>query len=235
MFYLVTLLAFFCFMSFTSNDKHQFSTQVPKLSEATTDLCWLLSRGYNHRSALTLVGDKFQFTKRQRQAIHRAACSAAAIQQRASKQQHPPLITSTAYIDGFNILITIECALKGELLLRCRDGLIRDISATHGGYKQSQYTDLAIDLIQQQLHLLKLQKLIWFLDRPVSNSGKLAAKIREKGMEAEVVNNPDQALCLSQGLVISADGWVLEQSTKWYPLAEDIIATHIPNAWLLEL
>ena len=220
-------------MSSIPNDREQFSDQIPLLQEATTDLCWLLNRGYNKSAALSLVGDKFQFTKRQRQVIQRSSCNTNSIKKRnKGKVKELP---STAYIDGFNILITIECALVGKLLLRCRDGLIRDISATHGRYRQMQQTNKAIQLIYLQLQKLGITKLVWFLDRPISNSGNIAKLIREKGMEAQVVNNPDRELCDSQGLVISADGWILENCWGWYPLVDDIIKEHIPKVWIVTL
>ena len=47
----------------------------PALRAATTDLSWLLSRGYAEPSSLKLVGDCFQLTERQRTAVMRSACS----------------------------------------------------------------------------------------------------------------------------------------------------------------
>ena len=214
------------------NQKQLFAAILPLLQQATNDLCWLLNRGYNQRSALSLVGDKFQFTKRQRQIIQRSSCHTTSIEKRTQNHKSIQQLPSTAYIDGFNILITIECALQGDLLLRCRDGVIRDIAASHGRYRQMQQTDQAIDLIAHQLQTLGITNMIWFLDRPVSHSGKLAQTIREKGMQSKVMNNPDQELCNTKGLVISADGWVLENCWGWYPLVEDIIRNHIPNAWI---
>jgi hypothetical protein len=40
------------------DDERLFNTEmVPRLREATNDLCWLLDRGYTTLSALKLVGD----------------------------------------------------------------------------------------------------------------------------------------------------------------------------------
>ena len=50
-------------------------------------------------------------------------------------------------IDGFNLLITLEAALSGGLVLLCRDGCLRDLSSVHGSYRSVQETERAINLI----------------------------------------------------------------------------------------
>ena len=39
---------------------------LPRLREAGVDFCWLLSRGYAHRSGIKIVGDRYALTERQR-------------------------------------------------------------------------------------------------------------------------------------------------------------------------
>ena len=47
---------------------------LPRLREAVAHYSWLLGRGYAEVAALALVGDHFQLTVRQRQAVQRASC-----------------------------------------------------------------------------------------------------------------------------------------------------------------
>ena len=53
------------------------------------------------------------------------------------------------------------------------DGNIRDLAGLRGTYKLIDKTDRAIDLIGQELEKLKVSKAVFYLDKPVSNSGRL--------------------------------------------------------------
>ena len=101
--------------------------QRPRLREALKDYCWLLSKGYASPSSLKIVGDKFRLTERQRLLLMRFACTDA---QLASRNAHHLAADSLAdrdlYIDGFNLLITIESALSGGFIFVGRDGCYRD-------------------------------------------------------------------------------------------------------------
>ena len=67
-------------------DARLFAPEVwPLLREATADLCWLLSRGYADKSALRLVGDRYELVARQRAA-------------------------SKAY----DVILTLGCIIRGE-------------------------------------------------------------------------------------------------------------------------
>ena len=103
--------------------------QWEALRNAVADFSWLLGRGYAHDSALKLVGDRFQLTARQRTAVSRASCSDS---QRESRQKgklaKAELAGKALLLDGFNVLTTVEAALGGGVILRCRDGCFRDMA-----------------------------------------------------------------------------------------------------------
>ena len=64
-------------------DRDLFAPErVGALASATTELSWLLSRGYVNPSALKLVGDRHGLNQRQRAAVVRAACPDAALEHR---------------------------------------------------------------------------------------------------------------------------------------------------------
>ena len=46
-----------------------------------------------------------------------------------------------------NVLITLESALGGGVLLRCRDGCLRDMASLHGTYRIVDETDPALDAL----------------------------------------------------------------------------------------
>src|SRR5437588_8984206 len=155
--------------------------QIPALRAAVGDLSWLLTRDYTMKGALKLVGDKYALTERQRLAISRAACSDQSRELRTRRQITIDDARNSEWIvDGFNLIITIEAALSGGLLMSCRDGCIRDLSSVHGSYRSVDETDGAILVISKAFERLRPELVAWLLDRPVSNSGRLAQRIRDK-------------------------------------------------------
>lgn len=216
---------------------------APALRQAVAELSWLLSRGYAMNSAVKLVGDRHQLRERQRLAASRAACSDAAREARA--QQHLPaeaLRGRTLMVDGFNLLVSLEAALSGGVLLRCRDCL-RDMSAVHGSYHAVVETDAALALAAARLAELHTSSVHWLLDKPVSNSGRLAGRIRELAEQhgwpwtVEAVFNPDADLIAARdAVVVSSDAMVIDGAAWWYNLAADLILTHrCGPAWVLDL
>ena len=127
-------------------------------------------------------------------------------------------------IDGFNLLILLEGALSGAYLFKGMDGVYRDIAGVHGSYKRVQKTEQAIELIGQTLAGFGVTKIYWFLDQPVSNSGRLKVRLLEKAAvanydwEAALVFNPDKAVAAHDAVTISGDGWVIDNSARWFNL-----------------
>jgi hypothetical protein len=89
-------------------------TQLPTLQQAVAELSWLLSRGYGDTAALKLVGDRHGLTARQRAAVQRAACADAARRaRRASRQPLAAIRGRPLYLDGYNVLTSVEAGLAG--------------------------------------------------------------------------------------------------------------------------
>ena len=225
------------------DDRKVFAaSQLPKLRTAVAELSWLLTREYAMKSALKLVGDKFRLNQRQRLAISRAACSNKSQRlRRASELAAEQIAGRDLVIDGFNLLITVEAALSKGLLLLCRDGCIRDLSSVHGSYQSVNETEGALRLIGNALAALKPNSVGWILDQPVSNSGRLAKKIRDLAGEngwpwqIETAFNPDRAIISSRKLVVSADGPLLDEVHEWLNLARRLIEKNVDAPWLIDL
>jgi hypothetical protein len=214
---------------------------VPMLSRAVAELSWLLTRGYPPGTTLKLVGDRYRLTERQRWAVGRAVCTDAQCAHRAATQLPPANLGGRPVsIDGFNLLITLETALSGGVVLRGRDGALRDLSSIHGTYRAVQETDRAIRLAAVALLALAPGPVRWLLDQPVSNSGRLAARLRELGpalglpWTAEVVMNPDRNLAETTDIVVTADSAVLDRAGAWLNLAALALEAEPPR-WLLDL
>ena len=214
----------------------------PRLREATGDLCWLLSRGYVNPSALKLVGDRYRLTARQRTAIERATCSDADLQRReAHRVGREPLRGRPLWLDGYNVLTTIEAALGGGVILGARDGTCRDMASMHGSYRKVAETLPALELIGRVIASLGVSECLWYLDRPVSNSGRLKAVIEAMATRqgwawnVELVPDPDGILAETDQIVATADSVILDQCRAWFNLARETIDRHLPETDVVDL
>jgi hypothetical protein len=216
--------------------------QLPVLRTATSELSWLLTRGYSMKGALKLVGDRYTLTDRQRLAISRAACSDQSNARRAETRVPTEAAAGgDLVVDGFNLIITVEAALSGGLLMLCRDGCIRDLSSVHGSYRSVDETDKAIRLIGKSLETLQPKSVAWLLDRPISNSGRLADRIRDVANEngwdwsVDVLFNPDAEMSASNRIVISSDSHVLDASARWVNFNRFLIDNELDESWQIDL
>jgi len=217
------------------------SSELAKLRRAVSELSWLLSNGYQMTSSLKLVGDRHGLRERQRLAVSRAACSE---HDRQRRKEHcvsiDELRDQPVIIDGFNLIITIEAALSGGPLFIGIDDCIRDLSSVHGSYRSVDETNQAISMIGEALQMLMPSSVLWLLDRPVSNSGRLATKITDLATHngwpwtVEVIFNPDAAIIASPAIAITSDSSILDRVTRWTDLKSHLL-THIPTAWMIEL
>lgn len=179
------------------------------LRVATTELCWLLSRGYKDTAAVRLVGDHHQLHARQRKALLRCAATDDQVRGRAGSLR--PVEGAHVVVDGFNVLVTLEAALSGGLLLLARDGRTRDLASVHGNYRTVDETDRAVDLAVEALR--PAASVRWLLDEPVSNSGRLAARLRARGATVTLTSTADGDLrraAADGAAVATADGPVLD-------------------------
>jgi hypothetical protein len=204
-----------------SGEREAFAERaIPVLRAAVADLSWLLGHGYTETAAATLVGDHYQLTKLQRLAVRRCAASDASVAARVARRSERP---DRIAVDGFNQLVTVERGLAGGAVLRGRDGACRDVAGIHGTWRRTDGTPAALAALTAALGATPAR---WVLDAPVSNSGRLAGLLRERGFEVEVVAAADARL-----LALAAEGWTLATSdggligrAAWTGLAERAIA-----------
>jgi hypothetical protein len=218
------------------------SEQIVTLRIATAELSWLLSRNYTTTASLKLVGDRHRLNDRQRMAIGRAACSDESKRRRlATRVDHSAIRGADLIVDGFNLLITIEAALSKGLILACRDTCLRDLASVHGSYRSVQETDRAIQLIGAGLTTLAPRSVQWLLDKPISNSGRLAEKLRQFAGEhgwpwtVDVLFNPDTTMTASERIAVTSDAIVLDGVSGWVDLKAYLIQQYVPDAWIVSL
>ncbi len=223
-------------------DRHLFTLRSSGvLRLACEEAAWLLDRGYTPNSVIDVVGRRHQLHARQRMALQRSMCSTNARQSRKNKQIGVAEIRdATLLIDGFNLIIGLEVALSGGLLLRGADGALRDLAGLRGSYHPVEETDVALALLGEILDGLGTKATRFYLDSPVSNSGKLKARIIERARgwkqnaEVELVANPDRLL-KNQFCVVSSDSVVLDEAGSWFNLLDFAVSSKIGTAWILEL
>lgn len=213
-----------------------------RLREAVADLSWLLTRGYADKSALKIVGDRHNLLERQRTAVMRCACSDAALDRRRAHQVPASALTGrTLHVDGYNVLTTVEAALADGVLLAARDGCYRDMASMHGTFRRVSETVPAIELLGSVLAAIGPSRVVWYLDRPVSNSGKLRSCLLEIaarqgwGWDVELVVDPDAILSASPEIVASADSVILDRCRHWFSLARETVDRGMPGARLADL
>ena len=215
---------------------------LPVLRAAVADLSWLLTRGYSGKTSLKIVGDRHSLRDRQRKALQRCA---AADQNCARRREHEvtadQLHGQTVAVDGYNVLLSIEAALCDGVLLLARDGTFRDLAAMSGHYRRVHATRPAVGLLADFFAETGTDHVAWYLDRPVSNSGRLKKLIgetvagRKPPWQVELITQADKTLAESPHVVATADSAILDRCDRWINLARLVIERSVPEAWIIDL
>jgi hypothetical protein len=210
-----------------SNDDNLFGSEKMRvaLKNAVEDLCHLMSRGYSAKSALALVGNRYELNVRQQKAVQGMSASEYQIIIRTSRSlPASELQNKEVVIDGFNALILLESLLSGAYVFKGADGFYRDLSSVHGSYKKVNQTARAIELIATFYVEEKIANIRWYFDKPVSNSGKLKQLItgiaadNNYNWEVFLTNNPDKDLVVENKIAITSDAWILDNTDNNFNL-----------------
>lgn len=216
--------------------------QLPRLRQAVVDLSWLRDRGYPSKAALALVGNRYALRDRQRRALQRCAAGG---RERAARNARrvdiPDLSGQIITVDGYNVLLTLEAALSGGVLLRARDGTLRDLAAMSAHYRRVQTTRPAVALLRDFFSTAECSAIHWYLDSPVSNSGRLKRVIMSvvddavPAWDVRLVKQVDRAVASSPHIVATADSAILDRCGRWFNLARTVVEQSIPDAWIVNL
>ena len=179
-----------------SFDAHGMAT----IRSAASDLAWLLDRGYGRKPSLALVSDRYALRDRQRQALQRAVDPIEPVEARRTRRTDPA--GQRVIVDGFNVVIVTEAGLGGAPLVRGRDGQLRNLAVTHRGYRLVAETEAACRLLLAAL--TETREAIWYLDRGMANSGRLAAVLRSLGAVVSCRDRVDALVAEKSRM----DGWV---------------------------
>ncbi len=200
------------------------------LREAAGDLRHFLNRGYPREPCLVLVGNRYQLDRTARDVLRRGVFAAdlAAARQRKILSLHL-LAGRPLGIDGHNVLITLESALKGLPLVMADDGFIRDVARLSRGYRQSHTTDAALELLAGSLARARVVPVTLWFDAPMSRSGELARHAGEVltscGLKAaaQAVPVPEKDLLAFPGAIATSDTHLIDAREEVVDLAGEII------------
>ena len=223
-------------------DERFFSSEeIKRLKYAQEEVVWLLNRNYPISNIIDFVGGRHQFSSRQRMALRRASCSNMDLEIRRGKEVSVyDLEGKTINIDTFNFFISLEVALSKGVLINCMDGSIRDLAGLRGTYKLIDKTYMALDILGDVFKKLKIKGVNFYIDAPVSNSGRLKTAIYEISdkwnidINVEIVSNPDVILEKSN-YVVSSDSIILDKCDGWINLVRYIVKEYIKEVWIIDL
>lgn len=210
------------------------------LRGAQKDVAYLLNRGYDVEHAVRFVGDHFQLSARQRMALMRATSRENDRRARRQKEICTAAGDKVLRIDGFNVIILLEAALSGSTVLRCMDGVYRDLCGLHGTYRIIDKTPVALGLLASEIQKTGACKAEFYLDAPISNSGRLRALIlssfAKQPFQTEVflVNHAD-ALLWDRENVATGDAIILDRCVSWLNLPRHILERELPGFEPVEL
>ena len=226
---------------YVDSDREQFaSDKLPLLRKAQQEILYLIEKGYPMKSASTFVGNHYMLSERQRLAITRATAQRDIVEMRLSKLAEEGVRGQEVFIDGLNLIITLEVALSGSTLIRSMDRTIRDLAGLRGTYRLIDKTDLAIKLIGDKLADIGVNKATFYLDAPVSNTGRLKTRIYELlesypfDVSVQLEENVDYIL-KKLGFVITSDAIILNNCRSYLNLAADIIRERLPEVAYIDL
>ena len=226
---------------YSPKDTLEFGPKAqPLLNLAAEEIYYLINRGYDIKSCSTFIGNHYLLSERQRLVLARMLSPRKSLTHRQEKLLPPDAKLDTVHIDGFNTIITLEIALSGSLLIQGLDGTVRDIAGLRGTYRIIDKTEAAVSLILNYLDTAKVNHAVFYLDRPVSNSGRLKQLIEETAanhkvnVTFEIINDVDRIL-YPLANVITTDAIILDKCKSWYNLNRYIIEQNIEEPWVFKL
>jgi hypothetical protein len=215
---------------FVPEDERNFSPEAIRIMRtASRHICYLINEGYDLKQASTFVGNHYMLSERQRLAIVRSVATRAQLEDRRHKQVPlDELAGKEIWIDGFNTIITLEVILSDSIFFKCMDGSVRDLAALRGTYRLIPETEQAIRLLMEMLKEAKVRIVRILLDEPVSNSGRLKAKIADIGetypfdLDIRIQKDVDREL-YDKELVVTSDSIILDHCASWVNLTAEYI------------
>lgn len=196
----------------------------------------MLNQGYRKKIALNFVANHYLLDQKARNYLSRSIFSDSTSKSRRSKIiNFKDIEGNILFLDGYNVIITIESILNNFEVILTDDGFLRDVQAIFGKYKYSSTTSHALSLIFDCISKHPPQKIKFYLDRQVSFSGKLGQEINEMFKKYDLngssvlSNNLDYDLtqeCINRNCIVAtSDGIIVDNVEKVVDIPHFILKT----------
>ena len=212
---------------YVPEDERNFSaTALETMRTASRHINYLINEGYDLKSASTFVGNHFLLSERQRLAIVRSLATKEQLETRMGKKKENG---AEVWVDGFNMIITLEVLYCDSNLFTCMDGTIRDLAALRGTYRIIPETTEATGMLLDVLLESGTESVHILLDE--SNSGRLKAHIADIGekypfaLDIQIRKDVDRELYGKEN-VITSDSVILDNCKSWINLTPKCLEKH---------
>ena len=202
------------------DDRNFLPSALETMRTASRHIDYLINEGYDLKQASVFVGNHFLLSERQRLAIMRSLATREQISIRKAKEK---TAGREIWVDGFNMIITLEVLHCDSVLFACMDGTIRDLASLRGTYRIIPETDHAVRMLFESLKEMGAESVHILLDEPVSNSGRLKVLIAEAGedysfsLDIQIRKDVDRELYGKEN-VITSDSVILDHCGSWINL-----------------
>jgi len=194
---------------------------MPEPGKAVTDIRYLLDRGYPGKGAITFVCNHYRLDIQWRYVFTRVVFGRDTINRRREKTvKCEDMEGEVVWVDGYNVLIGVESALKGEPVYLCDDGFLRDTRGVFRNYRCSELTEMAMDEILEVLTVFVPFQVEFLFDSQISKSKEMARwlenKLKYVGLTgcARTSRHVDHDLKQSNGIIATADGSIIDEVAK---------------------
>ena len=190
--------------------------------EASKDLRYLLNRGYKKTYALTIVCDHYQLLKKDRHFLSRSVFSNADVVAVQKKRIDIKGIKGkNVAIDGFNVLITVEAVLEGQVIM-CDDFFVRDLQGVFGKYSITETTEKALQKIYTVLKRHQPKTVTFYFDKQVSHSGEVCSLVRPH-FPCKTTEHVDAVLAQLNYITATADSILIQKLDQCIDIPFEIL------------
>jgi len=188
-----------------------------RLEAPLLDIRYLLDRKYPKKSAITYVSNRYGLTKDERNILTRIACEKDISNNRKRKIVSIEFIRDkNLFIDGYNVLITVESLILGYPVFLCDDGILKDVRSLFRRYKIGFMTKEALSMIEMITSKYTPKEIVIIFDSQISRSGDLSKMARDifdkdnclvftsKDTDKEIMENS------RKGIIATSDGMIID-------------------------
>lgn len=188
-----------------------------RLEAPLLDIRYLLDRKYPKKSAITYVSNRYGLTKDERNILTRIACEKDISNDRKRKLVSIEFIRDkNLFIDGYNVLITVESLILGYPVFLCDDGILKDVRSLFRRYKIGFMTKEALSMIEMITSKHTPKEIVIIFDSQISRSGDLSKMARDifdkdnclvftsKDTDKEIMENS------RKGIIATSDGMIID-------------------------